>query len=356
LELEALAAVPTDGQIEVSEGLLHCGEGHWFPVVRGVPRMLPDALREHWSTLAGCLATVDSPAVRELATRMRSADGAGAAYDRRTRENFSLEWDHHDLGDNTWGMDLDDRVRWFFLEPLRIDADDLAGKVVLDAGCGNGSQSVAYTRHGLEVVALDLSSGLEHGQRLRHVLPGARPDRVHFVQGDLMSPPLAPSSMDIVHSAGVIHHTPDTELTFRRLAPLVAPGGTLYVWVYKYEPMVTPVVNTLRAVTTRVPPSLFARVARRSAGAFQLFCRTVNALGIRTYSALDRREAALALMDIFGAPYAHYHSFDEVARWYGSEGFDEIWGCNDGRRGFGVCGRRMGGTTPLQDLATAQAP
>jgi hypothetical protein len=70
----------------------------------------------------------------------------------------------------------------------------------------------------------------------------------------------------------------------------------------------------------------------------------------------SRREAALALMDIFGAPYAHYHSFDEVARWYGSEGFDEIWGCNDGRRGFGVCGRRTGGTTPLQDLATAQAP
>lgn len=356
LTLDALATTSADGRTEVSEGLLHCGEGHWFPVVRGIPRMLPDALSEHWSTLAAHLASVNSPAVHELATRMRSAGGAGGDYDRRTRENFSLEWEHHDLGGKTWGMELDDRVRWFFLEPLRMDEEELAGKVVLDAGCGNGSQSVAYTRNGVEVVALDLSSGLEHGQRLRHVLPGARPDRVHFVQGDLTSPPLAPSSMDIVHSAGVIHHTPDTQRTFRRLATLVVPGGTLYVWVYKYEPIVTPVVNMLRAVTTRVPPSLFARVARRSAGAFQLFCRTLDALGIRRYSALDRREAALALMDILGAPYAHYHSFEEVTRWYRSEGFDEVWGCNDGRRGFGVCGRRTGGSTPEPELAAAQAP
>ena len=69
------------------------------------------------------------------------------------------------------------------------------------------------------------------------------------------------------------------------------------------------------------------------------FCRTVDALGIRDYSSLNRRDAALALMDIFGAPYAYYHSYDEVLGWYKREGFGEVWPCNDGRRGFGVCGR-----------------
>jgi hypothetical protein len=44
-------------------------------------------------------------------------------------------------------------------------------------------------------------------------------------------------------------------------------------------------------------------------------------------------------MDIFGAPYAYYHSYDEVRGWYQDAGFGEIWYCNEGRRGFGVCGR-----------------
>jgi hypothetical protein len=45
-------------------------------------------------------------------------------------------------------------------------------------------------------------------------------------------------------------------------------------------------------------------------------------------------------MHIFGAPYAHYHSFEEVARWFRSEGFNDFWPCSETRRGFGICGRK----------------
>ncbi len=54
---------------------------------------------------------------------------------------------------------------------------------------------------------------------------------------------------------------------------------------------------------------------------------------------MNRREATLAVHDIFGAPYAHYHSFEEVSDWYNSVGITEIWACNESRRGFGVCGK-----------------
>jgi hypothetical protein len=54
---------------------------------------------------------------------------------------------------------------------------------------------------------------------------------------------------------------------------------------------------------------------------------------------MTRKEAALAVHDIFGAPFAHYHSFDEVADWFASVGIRNLWPCNDDRRGFGVCGR-----------------
>ena len=138
----------------------------------------------------------------------------------------------------------------------------------------------------------------------------------------------------------MLHAIDDTEKTFRGLCPLLKPGGTFYVWFYKYEPIVTPIVNTLRAATTRLPAPVFAKVANVMAPPFIGFCWLVDALGVRRYPSMTRREAALALMDIFGAPYAHYHSYPEVAEWYRSEGFVETWPCNDDRRGFGVCGRR----------------
>ncbi|MDX6270508.1 MAG: hypothetical protein QOD28_1731 [Acidobacteriota bacterium] len=333
------AAAVADSEQEITEGLLRCARSHWFPVVGGVPRMLPDALAEHWETIRPLLPTPLPAELQPVVDTARAFNTGRVNYDKQTRENFSHEWDNHDLGGTTWGMKLSDRVEWFFLNPLRIPAEELKGKVMLDAGCGNGSQSVAYTAHGLEVIAVDLSSGLLHGQAYRHRHAGANPARVHFVQANLQQPPIKFATLDIIHSAGVLHHTPDTLQTFRALRPLLKAGGRFYVWLYKYEKLVTPVVDTLRAVTTRVPPRQFARIADAMAVPFIGFCKAVNGLGVRKYPVMSRREAALALMDIFGAPYAYYHTYEEVAGWYKAAGFTEMWPCNDDRRGFGVCGR-----------------
>ena len=329
---------------EFSEGLLSCAQAHWYPVVRGIPRMLPDAIAEHWETIKPLLPQPLPPALAPLLETARGFAGK-INYDKRTRENFSHEWDNHDLGGTTWTMPLSVRVEAFFLNPIRIPQEELRGKLMLDAGCGNGSQSVAYSAYGLEVIAVDLSSGLEHGHAFRNMHKGADPARVHFVQANLQQPPLRPNILDIIHSAGVLHHTPDTLQTFRALRPLLKPGGTFYVWLYKYEKLVTPIVNTMRAVTTRIPPRRFAQVARLMSTSFIAFCATVNKLGLRKYAPMSRREATLALLDIFGAPYAYYHSFDEVAEWYRAAGFEEVWPCNDDRRGFGACGRLSQETT-----------
>jgi uncharacterized protein YbaR (Trm112 family)/SAM-dependent methyltransferase len=338
LESIVLESGPDVDGSEITSGFLQCVKReHWFPIVDGIPRMLPDAVQEHWETLRTQMPQPPPESLRPLIDTLNSHQAI--SYHRQTRENFSHEWDNHELAGATWGMQLSDRVQWFFLDPLRIPAGELRGKVMLDAGCGNGSQSVAYTALGLEVIAIDLSSGLEHGHAYRHLHVGAIPERVHFVQADLQHPPLGPASVDIIHSAGVLHHTPDTLQTFRALHPLLRPGGTFYVWLYKHEKWVTPVVNSIRALTTRIRPKGFARISQLMAVPFIVFCKTVNALGIRSYGNFTRREAALALMDIFGAPYAYYHSFDEVAGWYNAAGFTEVWPCNDGRRGFGVCGR-----------------
>lgn len=321
---------------EISEGVLHCANQHYFPIARGIPRMLPSSLKDYWSEIE---PKIPEPVPASIAALQEKLKGKTRDYDTRTKANFSNEWDNHDIGGRTWTMELADRIRWFFLEPIRIPKEELNGKIMLDAGCGNGSQSVAYTEFGLEVIAVDLSTGLEKGYAFRQIHKGARAEKVHFINADLQNPPLAEGIVDIIHSAGVLHHTPNTEKTFRALRPLLKRGGTFYVWLYKYEKMVTPIVNSMRAVTTRIPAPVFARIADVTAIPFIGFCWAVNKLGIRRYETPDRREAALAVHDIFGAPYAHYHSFEEVSDWYKSVGITEIWACNDDRRGFGVCGK-----------------
>lgn len=326
-----------DGE-EILTGVLICKNGHYFPVVGGIPRMLENSMAEYWPQIKDDLPVT----LREILATICGDHGQPAQmyHDRRTKANFSNEWDNHEVGGKTWGMNLNDRIQWFFLDPIRIPAEKLEGKILLDAGCGNGSQSVAYTKFGLEVIALDLSSGLEKGYAFRERYKQGIRENVHFVQADLRNPPVMPDSVDLIHSAGVLHHTPNTESTFRAICPTLKIGGTYYVWLYKYERIVTPLVNAIRAVTTRFPPRLFAATAVAGAVPFIGFCWLVDSLGLRAYEIPNFREATIALHDIFGAPYAHYHKFDEVAEWFRSEGFGDLWPCNDGRRGFGVCGRR----------------
>ncbi len=323
---------------EISEGLLHCSQKHIFPIAGEIPRMLPNSLYEYWHEIREKAPNPLPESMADVIEQMRS-NTEFARFDRRTKANFSNEWENHDIDGKTWTMELGERVEWFFLDPIRIDMEDLKGMLLLDVGCGNGSQSVAYTEFGLEVIAMDLSTGLEKGNAFRKVHPNAAPEKVHFVQADLQNPPIAAGSFDIIHSAGVLHHTPDTEYSFRALVPLLKAGGTFYVWLYKFESLVTPVVNSMRLITTRLPSAVFVRVAEFGSLPFISFCWAVNKLGLRRYEPIGRREAALALHDIFGAPYAHYHSYEEVTDWYGSTGFSETWPCNDDRRGFGVCGR-----------------
>ena len=109
----------------------------------------------------------------------------------------------------------------------------LAEKVVLDAGCGNGALSVAISSFGCDVVATDISASVEAAF---HHFDGTPPDRTTFIQSDLMSPALKPGAFDVVYCAGVLHHTPNTRATFESLLPALAPGGTIFVWLYWREP------------------------------------------------------------------------------------------------------------------------
>ena len=98
-------------------------------------------------------------------------------------------------------MTIEKRYEQALLE-LQTAETDLAGKYLLDAGCGNGLLTEYFSTRGAVSFGLDFSTSVFVAEKRR------KSDTVCFVQGDLKDCPFQVGTFDIVYSPGVIHHTP----------------------------------------------------------------------------------------------------------------------------------------------------
>jgi len=96
-----------------------------------------------------------------------------------------------------------DRMRQTLLDWL---PDDLAGKRVLDAGCGTGASAVELARRGAEVVAVDVSPRLIQlaGERAPKNLAGS----IEFRVSDMLDPALGQFDA-VLAMDSLIHYRPD---------------------------------------------------------------------------------------------------------------------------------------------------
>ena len=111
-----------------------------------------------------------------------------------------------------------------------IDTSSLTGRTVIEMGCGMGKYVKTIAGHAALAVGLDLSHSLERARENTRGLTN-----VLLVQGNILEPPFRPGTFDYVYSVGVLHHTPDCRMAFKRSAALVAPGGRFSVWLYPTE-------------------------------------------------------------------------------------------------------------------------
>jgi SAM-dependent methyltransferase len=99
---------------------------------------------------------------------------------------------------------------------------DLAGRRVLEFGCGAAQWSVALAAAGAEVVGLDLSRAqLRHAARNRDAA-GAR---LPLVQASGEAPPFAGASFDVVFCDHGAMSFCDPAITVPEVARLLRPGG-----------------------------------------------------------------------------------------------------------------------------------
>ena len=105
------------------------------------------------------------------------------------RKSFSQEWGIFDYAqDKTWCWTLEERKK-IFLSDVALTEDQIRGKLLLDAGCGNGTLTSCLTAFGAEVVGIDLSDRLGAANRHKARFAGERSENVHFVQGNLFNAP-----------------------------------------------------------------------------------------------------------------------------------------------------------------------
>jgi 2-polyprenyl-3-methyl-5-hydroxy-6-metoxy-1,4-benzoquinol methylase len=128
------------------------------------------------------------------------------------------------------------RQRKYFVEPHIPDFADFEqwrGKKVLEIGCGIGTGSIDFAKHGAQVTAVDLSENSLNLARKRAQVFGLE-DRIRFVQADAerLSEFVAPEPFDLIYSFGVIHHTPHPELVMAQLPKYFKPDTTVKIMVY----------------------------------------------------------------------------------------------------------------------------
>src|SRR5688572_21636145 len=295
--LSVLHCPACHGDLEQRGDRLVCTAGHDYPA-GDVPRLLPEQL--------GATATV--------------------------HDSFTAEWDAFDYSDRTWGATVDQRQREF-LRHVDLAPDALAGKRVLDAGCGNGSLSQAIAAFGCHVVACDISE--QPVRAARHYGPG-----VHYLQADLTRPPFKPGSFDVIFCAGVLHHTPDTRATFEQVIPLLAPGGTVFVWLYHHVPgRVLAVKSLIRRGLSRLP----ARVKTVVVGGVilpQAMLRQKLRPSANERERLSWRERYVILLDSYTPRYRWEHTQEELAGWYAEHGLEDVHTTEEGPWGFGIVARK----------------
>ncbi len=100
----------------------------------------------------------------------------------------------------------------------------LAGKDVLDIGCGLGGKTLAYAETGARVVGVDLSPACVSRSR---AFTTSREPQPSFVAGDARRLPFTDGSFDAIIANDSLEHFSDPLVALREFERALRPGGML---------------------------------------------------------------------------------------------------------------------------------
>jgi SAM-dependent methyltransferase len=289
--LDIIACPACSGRLSLSEGAETAPDGH---VMEGVLEC------------AGC---DDRFAVAGGVPRLAESLPEDAR--SRTAASFGYEW-------NRWP-----RFGWepgevegespTFDKKTLLSADELDGKLVLEAGCGNGRYVNQAQRRGAEVVGMDLSSAVDAAFANTREMPN-----VHIVQGNIFRPPFADETFDVMYTIGVLMHTGDAHQAFNALWPKVKGDGIATIHIYKKGTRVYEWVDaTLRKRTVDWDREKLLRFSDRGAK----FADFLGPYALGWFNSVMRLQAHPSIVyDWYATEIATHHTYPEVREWFSDAG------------------------------------
>ena len=134
------------------------------------------------------------------------------------------------LAHHWWDPDSDMFGTLHRLNPLRLEWIDritggLAGRAVVDVGCGGGILSEAMAARGARVLGIDLGDKALGVAKLHRLESGAAVD-YRLIAAEALAAE-SPAAFDVVTCMELLEHVPDPASTVAACAALVKPGGTV---------------------------------------------------------------------------------------------------------------------------------
>jgi len=204
---------------EILEGNLICSKNHRFFIKGGIPRFVVDKTKTFV----------------------------------KTEDSFSSKWKNYNKTYHTkkW---YDGQKKWF-LERFGWKTSSNFNKFlktrtrILDAGTGIGNSAKLFSANPkADVFAIDASESVIFAYKKYGNL-----SNIHFLQADIRKPPFKKNFFDFICSDQVLHHTKDTESSFKILTKLLAKKGIISIYVYKIKgPMREFADNFIRESTTKM--------------------------------------------------------------------------------------------------------
>jgi SAM-dependent methyltransferase len=267
-------------QEDVAAGALTCPKGHTYPIRGSIPRFV-----------------------------------STSAKNGRTKQTFDVEWGIFQYEEKIYGHTRDEELGDFFRRMV-VDEAFLRDKTILDAGCGVGRLAQSINRLAREVVAIDLSGGVEEA-RIRNRDKGT----VHVIQGDIMALPLGTCSFEYAYAKGVLHYVSDPRKCVSGLAKVVRPGGELSITIY---PRMSPLFETfnrqLRRITLKLPVSIVFRLSFLLLPFFSLSWK---------WSGVEQRpiewnERAHMIFNWLSSAHQNRATNEEAVGWFREYGFEQM--------------------------------
>lgn len=189
------------------------------------------------------------------------------------------------------------------------------GKKVLDAGCGSGMVSVAFSTLGAAVTGVDVTYQCIENSRNNARRFGVE---CRFIQADLVTLDLG-EQFDVVYSWGVLHHTPDAHASFSRIASHLTDDGEIIIAVY-LKTRLSNFWNAIRVFYQHSPKLLKTTIRKTTAALLSAVDVAKHLVGAKQRYMMRGTSNEEIVNDWFGVPHRTFHTYDEVFGWFQESG------------------------------------